>query len=133
MISVRFYFEGKSNQSEGYLHNRLLFFISLFLTQQKAREVFYDFQHSSQSKSNSKHRCTPKSILYLFCKQFHIITRRTNEVVNFLASVSITSSQKGVKKVRKKRNQCDFGLDQGELVNGGRLVLTFTCLGLLLW
>ena len=59
--------------------------------------------------------------------------RRTNELLNFLASVSVTSSRKGVKKVRKKRNQSDFGLDLGELVNGGRIFLTFTCLRPLFW
>ena len=115
------------------MHNLLLFFISLFLAQQKAREVLYDFQHGSQSKSHSKHFCNPKSILYLFCKRLHIIKRRTNELLNFLASVSVTSSRKGLKKVRKKRNHSDFGLDQGELVNEGRIFLTFTCLRLLLW
>ena len=96
-------------------------------------EVFYDFQYGSQSKSHSKHCCSPKSILYLFCKRLHIIKRRTNELLNFIASVFVTSSQKRVKKVRKKRNKSDFRLDQGELVNGGRIFLTFTCLRLLLW
>ena len=133
MILVRFYLQGNSNQIEGYLHNFLLLFISLFLTQQKACEVFYDFQHGSISKSHSKHCCTPKSTLYLFCKRLHIIKRQTNELLNFLASVSVTSSQKGVKTVRKKRNQSDFALGQGEMVNRGRLFLTFTCLRLLLW
>ena len=47
--------------------------------------------------------------------------RRTNELMNLLASVSVTSPQKGAKKMRKKRNRSDFGLGRGKLVKGGRI------------
>ena len=41
--------------------------------------------------------------------------------MNLLASVSVTSPQKGAKKMRKKRNRNDFGLGRGKLVKGGRI------------
>ena len=46
--------------------------------------------------------------------------RRKNELLNLLASISVTSSQKGAKKMRNA-NESDFGLDREELVNGSRI------------
>ena len=47
--------------------------------------------------------------------------RRTNKLMNLLAWVSVTSPQKGAKKMRKKCNRSDFGLGRGKLVKGGRI------------
>ena len=91
------------------MHNLLLFLVSFFPTKKSANYYCTIFKNGSQSKSYSNHCCTLTSqYCTYFANDCTIYKRRKNELLNLLASVSMTSSQKGAKKMRKKRKPKRF-------------------------
>ena len=107
-ISVRLHFEGKSNRIEGYLLNLLLFLLSLFPAHQKSANYSTIFKLTF----NQSHIQTTAALLQvnivLILQTIAHYKRRTNELLNLLASVSVTSSQKEAKEMRKKRKPTRF-------------------------
>ena len=90
------------------MHNLLLFFVSLFPPSKKRANYSTIFNMAL----NQSHIPTIAALLQvnivLILQTIAHYKRRTNELLNLLGSVSVTSSQKGAKKMRKKRKPKRF-------------------------
>ena len=90
------------------MHNLLLFFISLFPPSKKRANYSTIFNMAlNQSHIQTNAALLQVNILLILQTIAHY-KRRTSELWNLPASVSLTSSQKGAEKLRKKRKPKRF-------------------------